>query len=353
MLTGDSRTSGGAEAQIAYLAAALAACGHAVSIIYGDGRGSNPPETVSGVLCIDAAPDWRRPKSFLAFWRALRRFAPDILYARLPSDFLVFMGLAARVRPRACFVYALAHDLHTRAWSAFDHRRWFHAPLFTLGLYSANLIAVQHERQRAALAPTLRAKTTLLPNIVRDIRSRPRNYDSAHYDVIWIAKIRLEKRLDRLLDLAQACPTLTFAVVGGYDPVLPSDVRLHLAHRAASLKNVSMLGELRADDVQHALAHSKVLVNTSDAEGFPNTMLEAWSLGVPVVSLSVDPGGVIVEEALGLVSSDVHVLISNVMTLVHDADLNQVLGANGLDYVGRRHAPDVVVSELKRIYCQR
>ncbi|MEH3144374.1 MAG: glycosyltransferase family 4 protein [Methylobacterium frigidaeris] len=349
VLAGDSRTTGGAEAQVAHLAAALAARGHAVTLIDGDGWGQARPETLAGVLCLDAAPDWRRPGSLAGFWRALREAGPDVVYARLPSDFLVLVALAARLRPRTRFVYALAHDLHTRAWTAYDHRRWFHAPLFALARLGAHRIAVQHPGQRSALAPSLRARAVPVPNIVGRIGAEPRDGGRARYDVVWVAKIRPEKRLDLLLDLARACPALTFAVVGGYDPLLPPGLRDALAGRAAMLANVACLGEMRAPDVLDTLAASRVLVNTSDAEGFPNTMLEAWSLGVPVVSLSVDPGGVIAAEGLGLVSRDAEGLARDVGRMVRDAGLNRACGARGQDYVRCRHGADVVVAALEAL----
>lgn len=348
VLAGDSRTSGGAEAQVAYLAAALAAQGHAVSLIYGDGRGDRPPETLSGVLCLDAVPAWTRPGSLLALWRMLRAQAPDVLYARLPSDFLPLLGLAARTRPGARFVYALAHDLHTRAWTAYDYRRWLHGPAYGLGLRTAHRIAVQHAGQRAALPRALQGRARPVPNIVRSIRDEPRDLAAARYDVVWVAKIRAEKRLDLLLDLAEACPSLGIAVVGGYDPHLPAELRAALEARAASLRNLTMLGELRADAVLAAISASRVLVNTSDAEGFPNTMLEAWSVGVPVVSLSVDPGGLIAREAIGLVSGTLPALARDVERLARDAALNRRLGIGGLDYVRRRHAPEVACASLAR-----
>lgn len=350
VLAGDSRTTGGAEAQVAYLAAALAAQGHAVSLIYGDGRGARPPERLSGVLCLDAAPAWHRPASLLAFWRALRAQAPDRLYARLPSDFLAILGLAARTHPGTRFVYALAHDLHTRGWTAYDHRRWFHGPAYALGLRTAHRIAVQHACQRDSLAPALRRRAAFVPNIVRSIRDCPRDLDATRHDLVWIAKIRAEKRLDRLLDLAEACPSLSVAVVGGFDPELPPDLRDAYRRRAATLANVRMLGDMRADSVLDAIAASRVLVNTSEAEGFPNTMLEAWSVGVPVLSLSVDPGGVVVREGLGRVSGGMAALARDAETLAHDAGLNRDLGARGLDYVRNRHARDVVCESLRHCF---
>jgi glycosyl transferase family 4 len=95
VLGGDTRTTGGAEAQVAYLAAALARLGHEVGLIYGDGRMRQDRKVVAGITCIDAAPAWH-PASLARFWRAMNFLSPDVLYARLPSDFLWVAGLLVR-----------------------------------------------------------------------------------------------------------------------------------------------------------------------------------------------------------------------------------------------------------------
>jgi len=56
VLEGDTTTAGGAEAQVAYLAAAFAQLGHEVGLIYGDGAGSGHHLITAGVTCVDAAP---------------------------------------------------------------------------------------------------------------------------------------------------------------------------------------------------------------------------------------------------------------------------------------------------------
>ena len=77
-------------------------------------------------------------------------------------------------------------------------------------------------------------------------------------------------------------------------------------------------------------------------------MLEAWSVGTPVVSLSVDPGGVILREQLGLVSGSDARLVRDVVTLSCTEPLNVRLGENALAYVTSRHCVDAVYGALMR-----
>jgi glycosyltransferase involved in cell wall biosynthesis len=72
-----------------------------------------------------------------------------------------------------------------------------------------------------------------------------------------------------------------------------------VGHAAAARTNVSFHGRLSYWDTNDLYGRAKVLVNTSDVEGFPNAYLQAWIRGVPVVTL-IDPDGVIEREGLGV-----------------------------------------------------
>jgi glycosyltransferase involved in cell wall biosynthesis len=348
VLGGDTSTSGGAEAQVAYLAEALARLGHEVTLVFGDGRAQRPVEVISGVTCIDAAPSWKNARSIKHMWRALVAVSPDVIYARLPSDFLWILSLFSRRRQSVRFIYALANDMHCSIWSSYSYRKWFHCPLYALGLMGADTVAVQHEGQERLLSPYMRDRVVRVPNLVRFIQSSPRQLGNTIYDAIWIAQIRPVKQLGRYLDMAAALPDLQFAIVGGRDPTTSEDEFSMLKDRISKLGNVRFFGPLRAEKVREVLAQSRVLVNTSRAEGFPNTMLEAWSLGVPVVSLTVDPGGVIQGEGLGRCSGDAENLVKDVHLLSRTESMNEEYGRNGLRYVSRRHSLDAVREALMR-----
>jgi glycosyltransferase involved in cell wall biosynthesis len=348
VLSGDSRLTGGAEAQVAYLALALAGMGQEVGLIYGEGRGQGAQQVVAGVTCIDAAPAWRHLASMHVFWQAMKSLAPDMLYARLPDDFLWMMGLYAK-QHSARFVYAIANDLHCDPSTAYTYKQWFHSPLFALGLQSADLISVQHDNQRDLLRPRLRSRLVHIPNLLRAIRETPRDYDETLYDGIWVAKIRAEKRIDLFLDLVAARPNLRFALVGGFDPTISEDTRTHLERQMQSLPNLEVLGARRAEEVAALISQSKLLVNTSQSEGFPNTMLEAWSVGTPVVSLAIDPGGIIERERLGFLSGNFNQLCRHVESLAGSAELNRDLGGRGLAYVRGHHSPEAVCKSLEAV----
>ena len=64
--------------------------------------------------------------------------------------------------------------------------------------------------------------------------------------------------------------------------------------------NLRFLGRLPQSAVNHWLARSHLFVNTSNVEGFPNTFIQAWMREVPMLSLDINPEGVLDGQSTGL-----------------------------------------------------
>ena len=69
-------------------------------------------------------------------------------------------------------------------------------------------------------------------------------------------------------------------------------------------------GELSYSDTLEWFKKAKIFINTSSAEGMPNTFIQAWFNKVLVLSLSVDPNFLLKEKQLGYVfNNDIDVLV--------------------------------------------
>jgi glycosyltransferase involved in cell wall biosynthesis len=85
------------------------------------------------------------------------------------------------------------------------------------------------------------------------------------------------------------------------------------------------------------------VVSTSEYEGFSNVFLEAWSHGVPALSLRIDPDGVIGRLGLGEVAGgSVETLAAAVRRFVEQPEPGERAGDAGYRYVAECHSPDVV-----------
>jgi glycosyltransferase involved in cell wall biosynthesis len=84
----------------------------------------------------------------------------------------------------------------------------------------------------------------------------------------------------------------------GSDPQLQLQTELE----GTKLKNVTYLSHQPFEKVEELFDEASAFVNTSipDCEGFPNTYLQAWSRGIPVISF-FDPDRLISMNSLGIV----------------------------------------------------
>src|SRR5439155_7527316 len=158
----------------------------------------------------------------------------------------------------------------------------------------ADAILVQSASQAEALARSYGLASRVagmlveepLPGAARDI------------DALWVGNIQGLKRPDRVLELAERLPEVKIHMVGA--PVPGQEALFREVREAAAAKtNVVFHGGMSYRHTNDLYGRAKVLVNTSDIEGFPNSYLQAWIRGVPVVTL-IDPDRVIERQGLGV-----------------------------------------------------
>ena len=144
-------------------------------------------------------------------------------------------------------------------------------------------------------------------------------------DVVWIANFRRLKRAEWVLDAAGQLPATRFVLAGG-----PSGDGMYyeeMKARATSATNVGFLGGRSFFYTNELVANSKVLLCTSTFEGFPNTFLQAWSNGLPVIS-TVDPSGIIKDNGLGEVVRNEEELVAAIKRILYDEQYYRQLQKN-------------------------
>jgi glycosyltransferase involved in cell wall biosynthesis len=221
----------------------------------------------------------RRSRSF---WRAFRAADADVYFERGAGFATVLSWLYAR--------------LHRRRFQGLFMKEFPGIrPFYRLARRHADAQVCQTEAQLAMLSPRERRRATLVPNSL-DTRIPWRKADGD--EVLWVGTIKGEtKRPDLFLDLAAALPHRRFRMVGEVRGA--KGFQDSFRARAANLPNVTVTGFVPRARLPDEYRHGRVLVNVSDHEGFPNTFLEACASGVPVVSLNVDPNGMLARQGAG------------------------------------------------------
>lgn len=343
--------TGGAEVQQARIARGLAARGLAVTVVSCD-FGQPSPVTVHGVRVLrsyrieDGLPVLRffHPRLTGAL-SALSAAAADVYYVRGASLEAGLAYEAARLGG-AAFVFgaASAHDAYRSLPELANPRDrvWYRR-----ALRGATAVVAQTEIQRQLFREQYGIESRLVRNLV-ELPDSPAD-PGANADVVWIATYKAAKRPDWFLALARALPRLRFVMCGVVPPPPASPAAWEAAQRAAAeCPNLEVRGFLDHDAVPALLRTAALFVHTSPAEGFSNTVLEAWASGVPTVTCA-DPDGIVGRERLGETVSSLEGLTRAVGEWMADAARRREAGARARAYVRAQHDPERVLGQLDEV----
>ncbi len=176
------------------------------------------------------------------------------------------------------------------------------------------------------------------PGLGNDLRRR---HDIAGRLVLFLGRRQPYKGFELLLEAAHGVPDVTFAFVG------PGPA-------AAAPHPGRVIDAGVVDDTERAawLDAADILCLPSEAEIFPSSMLEAWSVGTPALVSEIEPLLELVQTTGGgvAVPRDVDSISSAIRDLCAEPARARALGAAGNDAWQRRFTPKQVASAYERVY---
>ncbi len=280
--------------------------------------------------------------------RAMNKSGAAIFYQNCGEYVTGQVALWCKARHRR-FVYSIASDadcdVQLPAMKTI-RERW----LYRFGLTNADAVIAQTNIQKEMLNTGWGISAEVIPMPCAgpgESEYEPPilpSHDQVH--CVWVGRIVPLKRLELLLDLAERFPDVTFEVAGKPDKI--DEYINKLFERARSIDNVKMLGMIQRDQMGRLYKRASLLINTSTYEGLPNTFLEAWSYGLPVVS-TVDPDGVFSKDKLGLKAENIDSLEENVKILIGRPDIYSEMSKRCRNYFLDNHTLDASMNRFQRL----
>ncbi len=336
-----SRHSGGAELQITILARELVRRGLRVAHVVYPIEDPLPLDAPAPTLIERAGRQGGRRLGALgevsAIWKSLRQADAQVYIVRGSGGFLAAATAFCRAYRRP-LVFSSSNDLDFDF--ARSDRPWHTRRINRMGIGSARRLVVQTRQQREIAQRALPAvDPVLIPSFAQT--ASPTTEEPQYF--LWINRLIDYKRPEQYLKLAEALPQVRFRMVGVTTMETPDALTERIRAGAEELPNLELLPALRREKVLEAIDHAVAVVTTSRVEGMPNTFLEAWARGVPVLSLSVDPDARIAEHRIGVVAGgSMPRLIEAAAELWEDRGLRAEMGERARRFVQECHAPSVV-----------
>ena len=333
----DPSAVGGSERQQWLLARALALSGWTVCVGIRQHLRLGESRTIEGVEFRGI----RQGHWLLDWYRFLSATRPDWLYHREATHLLGLLVQIAHLNGVQT-IFAAAFDTDVRPRVALTaRRRWW--PLYAWGLRKAERLFVQHGGQLNDLPSRWKPKALVVRSIAGPRESFTPHVNREPY-VAWVGMLRQPKRPDLLIEIAKRLPQIKFVVCGGTQRHRsPSGYGQAATERFSELSNIEFRGQVAPVEAERVIAEAAALLCTSDQEGFPNTFLQAWSSGTPVVTLQIDPDSIIKRFGLGMVTGTVHAAVNQLQRLLAVPQERQAIAARAREYVASHHSGVVVV----------
>lgn len=217
---------------------------------------------------------------------------PDLIMCRGASRSLFALSIVCKFL-KIKLVLTLASDTDVKKGQELIKRFW-DRKLFRLGLSNVKYIVAQNIEQKNRVSSLKKeCKVIIIPNIWTQKKNTTLKKENS---ILWVSNFRKLKRPDWFLTLAKFLPQYNFTIVG---KAIDQDLFQRCKSSAGELSNVEFLGGLSFQETEALFTKYKLFLCTSTIEGFPNTFLQSWANGMPVIT-SFDPSDTVRDQKLGM-----------------------------------------------------
>lgn len=351
----DIQHIGGAEVQQTLIARELVKRGYRVSFVVLD-HGQPDGEQIGGIRLFKAYRSGAGSRVARFFhprltglWSAMRRADADICYQRGAGSETGLVAMWCRCHRRR-FIFAVAHDAQCDRQLRYLRTR-HERLLYHYGLQHADAVVTQTRTQQEMLRSEFGRDSLLIrscaPHVVDGAPIPPG--ETARPHLIWLGRFAPEKGQEHLVDMAHLCPEYHFDVLG--DANADTQYGRDFRRRAGQIENMFLHGWVPHADVGRHYQRASALLCTSVAEGFPNTFLEAWSRGLPVVT-RVDVDELVVHHRLGVFCRDTAELAQQLREFFASSGRWEACSRRARAYVAENHAIGPTVDKYEWLLTQ-
>src|SRR5690606_37823193 len=119
--------------------------------------------------------------------------------------------------------------------------------------------------------------------------------------------------------------------------------------KAATQANIVFHGQVPYHEVAPLYARAKVFVNTSESEGFPNSYLQSWVHGTPVVAF-FDPDNIITRFSLGACVGTLEQMAAQINALAEQSSTWTRISDSCVHYMHQNHCEENILAPYINVF---
>ncbi len=274
-------------------------------------------------------------------WNACRKADADVYFLETVSMGVPLLSWFCRIH-RRFFVYRTASQRETDGRYRTEHPLLGRA--FARSLRHAATVFAQNQTDSENLRKTIGIQSTVIPNG----QPIPILSDSHRDCILWSGRSESVKGPRRFLDLARSLPEERFVMLCSRATGDQDYDRLQQAAR--QIPNLQWHEQIPFAETDAFFRRAKVLVNTSDSEGFANAFIQACKYAVPILSLTVNPDLFLTRYSCGLcVGGDPKRLSEGLQFLLRENRFVE-LGKNARAYAEANHDIVQIIEQYKSLF---
>jgi len=328
---------GGAEVQLYNIAKEISK-NHDVSIdfVVGD-FDQEKIEKYENIRLIRSVKPKTRSSIFEGFVSLIIQF-----HALIKSDADIYIQRSAGIQTgivclycivfRKKFVYMTAHEWDCNGY--YIKNNGIAGKFYEFGLRNANLVITQTEDHRKILKRNFCIDANVLKSGYK-ITDKTDNKKNATF-ILWVARLDRWKQPEVFLELAKKFSGNSFVMIApkSSDFIYARKIE----EQTTRIKNIKFIPGVSLKEVGEYFEKSKIFINTSSAEDFPNTFIQAAISGAPVLLLCVNPEGILESEKIGYYSNgNYEKLERDLSLLLNNHNLYTEISKNAYAYAKKNH----------------
>ncbi len=281
-------------------------------------------------------------KKIYLFFKVFIQIDADVYTKRSLTVSSAFMALYCKIMNKK-FIYMVAHDdevngkkdIYTNRVSKF---------LITY-LFKNSILIVQNTYQSEQLKKQWISSLLLKSwyHITAPISSQKKEW------ILWVGRSKDWKRPEIFLQLAKDFPHEKFIMIFP-QATWEKKYFTYIKQQASKIKNLTFIDFVPFDHIDKYFASAKLFVNTSLAEWFPNTYIQALKNNTPILSLQVDPDDMIKQNICWIVANNNYPqLVAWLQKILTDKTLYTTMQNNGFSYVNSFHNIEINANHLLNI----